>query len=409
MKTNFILTLAAALALLTSPGCKKPDEGVLPPVSKTPAVTCVQGEAGSVLRGEAVQVNITNIAETTEVTVKFGKEKTLTQKGPGIVSYAFTTEGLKTVSVTMEPAEVAKTSWKITVEKLETLQSLAQRLRLDPKLCLVMCHRANSSDWSIPENSLPAIEKCVADKIDIVENDVYTTKDGFLVVSHDGNINRETTGSGEIKNLTLAQIKSVNLKDRNGKATEYKMLTLDEYLDACKGRIYVNIDIGDRIASVTEVVQTVARKGMTQQVLVYCNTDAKIKEAFKADPDCNVYCYVTGSQVSALVSGGKEGCVYWTQCGYNPTVPEASASGSVDSSKKPTSASTVASAVAAGTLLSVNAIYTLNTSGFYPRNFTVAQVNDIMKTFPACQCIHVDTGAECRKALKDAGYHVTGE
>ena len=32
-----------------------------------------------------------------------------------------------------------------------------------------------------------------------------------------------------------------------------------------------------------------------------------------------------------------------------------------------------------------------------------------MKTFPACQCIHVDTGAECRKALKDAGYHVTGE
>ena len=141
MKTNFILTLAAALALLSSPGCKKPDEGVLPPVSKTPAVTCVQGEAGSVLRGEAVQVNITNIAETTEVTVKFGKEKTLTQKGPGIVSYAFTTEGLKTVSVTMEPAEVAKTSWKITVEKLETLQSLAQRLRLDPKLCLVMCHR----------------------------------------------------------------------------------------------------------------------------------------------------------------------------------------------------------------------------------------------------------------------------
>lgn len=406
MKSNILLTVL--FALLVSPSCNKGgEEDTLLP--KTPAVSCPQGEAGSVLKGQEVQVNITNIAETTEVTVKFGKEKTLTRTGPGIVSYAFTTDGLKTVSVTMEPAEVAKTSWKITVEKLETLQSLAQRLRQDPKLCLVMCHRANSSDWTIPENSLPAIEKCVADKIDIVENDVYTTKDGFLVVSHDGNINRETTGSGEIKNLTLAQIKSVNLKDRNGKATEYKMLTLDEYLDACKGRIYVNIDIGDRIASVTEVVQTVARKGMTQQVLVYCNTEAKIKEAFKADPDCNVYCYVTGSQVSALVSGGKEGCVYWTQCGYNPTVPEASASGSVDSSKKPTSASTVASAVAAGTLLSVNAIYTLNTNGFYPRNFTVAQVNDIMKVFPACQCIHVDTGAECRKALKDAGYHVTGE
>ena len=356
-----------------------------------------------------MQVNIANISATTEVTVKFGKEKTLTRTGPGLVSYAFTTDGLKTVSVTMVPEEVTKTSWKITVEKLEALQTLAQRLRLDPKLCLVMCHRANSSDFSIPENSLPAIEKCVADKIDIVENDVYTTKDGFLVVSHDSNINRETTGSGEIKNLTLSQIKDVFLKDRNGKATTYKMLTLDEYLDACKGRIYINIDIGDRLVSVPEVVQTVAKKGMTQQVLVYCNTADKINSAYKTDPDCNVYCYVTGSQVSALVAGGKEGNIYWTQCGWNPTTPEASRTGAVDSSKQPTSASTVANAVALGTLLSVNAIYTLNTAQLYPTNFTVAQVNDIMKTFPACQCIHVDTGKEARAALISAGYHVLNE
>jgi len=406
MKSNILLTVL--FALLLSPSCDKggEEDTVLP---KTPAVSCPQGETGTVLKGETVQVNITNIAETTEVTVKFGKEKTLTRTGPGIVSYAFTTDGLKTVSVTMEPAEVVKTSWKITVEKLETLQSLAQRLRQDPKLCLVMCHRANSSDWSIPENSLPAIEKCVADKIDIVENDVYTTKDGVLVVSHDATINRETTGSGEIKNLTLAQIKAVNLKDRNGKATNYKMLTLDEFLDACKGRIYINIDIGDRNASVPEVVQAVARKGMTQQVLVYCNTAEKIRAAYRTDPDCNVYTYVTAAQVAALVEGGKEGNLYWTQCGYNPTVPEAAANGVVDQSKKPTSASTVANAVAAGTLLSVNAIYTLNTSGFYAKDFTVAQVNDIMKTFPACQCIHVDTGAEARKALHDAGYHLREE
>ena len=396
------LACAVCCLLVTAFSCGKDPEGQGgEPI--VPAVTCPQ-DGATILRGVKVSVNVANIGADTEVTVKFGREETLTRTGPGLVSYAFKNAGLKTISVTMKPAEMEKQTFRVTIENLETLQALGQRLRADKDLILVMTHRANSSDFSIPENSLPAIEKCIADKIDIVENDLYTTKDGYLVVSHDSGLSRETNGSGEIKDKTLAQIKELSLKDRTGKVTDYKMLTFDEYLDACKGRIYINVDLGDRLASIPDVVAAIARKGMTDQVLVYCNTAAKVTSAFAANPECNVYSWV--GDAATLVDKGLPDHLYWTQCGWNPTTAEASRDGKVNPDKQPTSRTTVANAVNAGTLLSVNAIYTLNTAQFWPQDFKVAQVNDIRATFPACQCIHVDTGIEARRAIQAAGYHL---
>ncbi|MBR6886599.1 MAG: glycerophosphodiester phosphodiesterase family protein [Bacteroidales bacterium] len=395
---NHILLLAAVV--LAASACTKGND----PTGEedlSPGVVCHQAVSGSALKGEKITVSLLNLSPETEVTVKFGKEKTVTHKGSGVVSYAFEQYGSKTITVTMVPEEVEKQTFKVYVEKLEALQVVAKKLKENPKLCLVMAHRGNSSDFSIPENSLPAIEKCVADKVDIFEMDLFTTKDGVLVVSHDSDLGRETTGSGSIKSKTLEQIKSYNLKDRNGNATSEKMLTFDEFLDACKGRIYINVDIGDRDVNIPEAVKAVYRKGMTQQVLFYCNTQEKIRAALSTNPDCNAYSWV--SQAQYLVDNGNADYLYFTQCGWNPTTAAASANGKVDSGKQPTSASTVASAVNAGTILTVNAIYTLNTAQLYPRNFTQAQVEDIYKVFPATSCIHVDTPAEARAALLAAG------
>ena len=400
MRLKMIPAVLCCLFLMAS-SCQKNNEKQ---EEKLPPSVVFSQDGQTILRGTSVSVSVSNISDNTEVTVKFGKETTLTRKGSGLVTYAFENAGLKTITVTMEPSEVEKKTFRVTVENLMSLQALGQRLREDRDLILVMTHRANSSDFSIPENSKLAVEKCIKDKVDIVENDLYTTKDGYLVVSHDSGLGRETNGSGEIKDKTLAQIKELRLKDRNGKVTDQQMLTFDEYLDLCKGRIYINVDLGDRIASIPDVVTTIAKHGMTEQVLVYCNTAEKIKAAYATNPACEVYSWV--SNAATLVDSGLPEHLYWTQCGWNPTKDEYSASGKMDSSKKPTSASTVAAAVSAGTLLSVNAIWTLNTSGYYPRNFTAAQVQGIRETFPACQCIHADVGLETRKAIAAAGYHL---
>ncbi|MCR4565682.1 MAG: glycerophosphodiester phosphodiesterase family protein [Bacteroidales bacterium] len=385
------------LALTSLISCEKEED-----LDTTPRVTCVAGAAGTAMLGETVTVNASNISAETEVTVKFGREKTLTRKGPGTLSYAFVNAGLKSIRVTTSPEEVQKTVWLVEVQALESIQTVAERLKANPDLCLVMCHRANTSTWTIAENSLSAINKCIEEKVDILENDVYTTKDGVLVVSHDGDIGRETTGSGQIKNLTLAQIKSYYLKDRNGNQTADKMLTFDEYLDACKGQIYINVDIGDRDASVTAVVNAITRKGMTQQCLIYCNTVDKIKEAYKANPEANVYTSTGTTVRNAMLEGGLPGHYYFTQCSYYPQSSSTSASGS-PSSEGCTSSSSVAESAAAGAITTVNAIYTMDTKTFYPKNFTKAQVEEIYKYFPSCQCIHADVGAETRAALLAAG------
>ena len=390
-----LLLLVAGIAACSKQSGSETDE---------PKIVCAQSGA-NILLGEKVTVNVVNIDPATEVSVKFGSETTLTRTGAGVVSYAFKKSGTKTITVTMSPEQIGKTQFKLYVEKLCDLQTLAKNLKADPNLCLVMTHRANSSDWSIPENSLPAIEKSIADGVDILENDVYTTKDGVLVVSHDSNISRETNGSGEIKNLTLSQIKSYCLKDRNGKVTSEKMLTLDEYLDACKGRVYINIDIGDRDAKVSDVVSAVGKKGMTGQCLIYCNNADKIRTAFQTNPASNVYTWC--SVADELVKYQYEDYLYFSQCGWNPTTAAASRTGKVDSSKQPTSSSSVAKAINAGTIITVNAIYTMNTGQFWPYDFKTEQLKDIFTVYPTCQCIHVDTGKEARAALVAYGKHVT--
>lgn len=383
---RLICLLAAAVMLL--PACKNGGGDIV----LKPTVACPQSRADRVVKGERVAVSILNISANTEVTVKFGKEKTVTQKGPGVLYHAFEAIGRKTITVTMEPAEVEKQTFYVMVEDgILPLQRVAQMLVDDPLLCLVMAHRGNSSDWSIPENSEAAIEKCVADKVDIMEMDLYTTKDGVLVVSHDSNISRVTGYNREIKNLTLAEIKQYSVRDRNNKPTTYKILTFDELLDLCKDRIYVNVDIGDRDANVQDVVEAVARKGMTQQVLIYCNSNAKALAALKTNPECNVYT-PTGSNATYLVENGTKDFKYFTQCTYPSTGDSA-----------------VNTAVAAGTILTVNAIYTLNNTLFPAHGFTKALVDDIYKKWPATRCIHVDTGKEARAALKEAGKHVMND
>ena len=106
---------------------------------------------------------------------------------------------------------------------------------------LVVAHRGN---WrsDAPENSLAAIEESIKMKVDIVELDVWKTKDGHLVLMHDDTVDRTTNGKGKISDMTLSEIKSLYLKDKDGNLTEHRVPTLEEGLNKAKGRIMINLD-----------------------------------------------------------------------------------------------------------------------------------------------------------------------
>lgn len=119
-----------------------------------------------------------------------------------------------------------------------------------------------------PENSVLALEHCVALGVDMMETDIRETKDGYLVMVHDDSVDRTTTGTGKVAELTLAQIKALRLRQNEGgreaPVTEAQVPTLDEMLALAKGRITLNLDVKDAIYP--QVIAAVRAAGAQERV-----------------------------------------------------------------------------------------------------------------------------------------------
>ena len=98
---------------------------------------------------------------------------------------------------------------------------------------LFAAHRGGSLLW--PENSLLAFKNALALGADFIEFDVHLSKDGEVVVIHDPTLDRTTTGSGPVKDRTVAELKAVRLKDKTGAVTEETVSTLDEVAAVAAG------------------------------------------------------------------------------------------------------------------------------------------------------------------------------
>lgn len=114
-----------------------------------------------------------------------------------------------------------------------------------PDYYIVAAHRGYWKD--VPENSKAAYDLTVASGADMVELDTRLTKDDTLVAFHDECLDRITTGSGKLRDMTWAQVQQLNLKDRFGKTTNFKMVSIREALLYLKGRAIVNLDLKERI------------------------------------------------------------------------------------------------------------------------------------------------------------------
>lgn len=107
----------------------------------------------------------------------------------------------------------------------------------------ISAHRARSSDDQ-PENSVAAIEATGrAIPGAIVEVDVALTADGRLVLMHDLTLDRTTTGSGRLADLTFDQVQATRLIAMDGTVTTAPPPTLAEALEAADGvRAIVSLD-----------------------------------------------------------------------------------------------------------------------------------------------------------------------
>jgi glycerophosphoryl diester phosphodiesterase len=112
-----------------------------------------------------------------------------------------------------------------------------------PPSVQVASHRG---DWrNYADNSLEGIESCIQMGVDIVEIDVATTRDGYLVLMHDRTLDRTTNGRGAVSDFTLEEIRHLRLRNGLGRVTNFHIPTFEEAMRLAKGRIRVNVDKGD--------------------------------------------------------------------------------------------------------------------------------------------------------------------
>ena len=82
---------------------------------------------------------------------------------------------------------------------------------------LVAAHRGNSKYF--PENTLSSFKSALTLDVDMVETDIHMTKDGELVLMHDHTVDRTTDGTGEVRSLTLAEIKKLDAAAGRGSSS----------------------------------------------------------------------------------------------------------------------------------------------------------------------------------------------
>ncbi|MBD2864832.1 glycerophosphodiester phosphodiesterase family protein [Paenibacillus oceani] len=88
-----------------------------------------------------------------------------------------------------------------------------------------------------PENTLEGAVLAYEKGADIVENDIYITKDDKVVIMHDTTLDRTTNGTGSIENYTLAELKQLLAnKQFPEQYPDARIPTLEEYFQEFKGK-----------------------------------------------------------------------------------------------------------------------------------------------------------------------------
>ena len=124
-----------------------------------------------------------------------------------------------------------------------------------------IAHRGASGRGHSPENTLSAFKEAISIGSECVECDVHCTKDGQVIVIHDGTLNRTTNKKGAVAEMTLEEV---------------------EQADA--GSWFSNSFVGERIPTLRELLELTKEKVITVIEIKPENiTDKVVQEVEKAD------------------------------------------------------------------------------------------------------------------------------
>jgi glycerophosphoryl diester phosphodiesterase len=122
------------------------------------------------------------------------------------------------------------------------------------------------------ENAIETFEHTVSQVPALLEIDIARTKDHQLILMHDDTLDRTTTGSGEVRAHTLAQIQALQLEDETGAALDARAPTLRQALDWANGKTILELDV-KRGVSYEDVLAVVREAGALNRVVFITYSD----------------------------------------------------------------------------------------------------------------------------------------
>ncbi|MHA1752825.1 MAG: glycerophosphodiester phosphodiesterase [Candidatus Helarchaeota archaeon] len=140
---------------------------------------------------------------------------------------------------------------------------------------IIIAHRG-ASGYEL-ENSYAAFEKAIKLKADMIETDIHETYDGYLILMHDGKIDRTTFGSGKIKKLTIQQIKNVKMKNND------PIPVLDDVLKKYNKKIGFNLEIKSKNIE-TKISDIIVKYELIDSILISCFSYKTLKKLRLINP-----------------------------------------------------------------------------------------------------------------------------
>ncbi|OGE81307.1 MAG: hypothetical protein A2826_01985 [Candidatus Doudnabacteria bacterium RIFCSPHIGHO2_01_FULL_43_23] len=134
------------------------------------------------------------------------------------------------------------------------------------------------------ENTLASFQKAIKIGCDGTELDVHLTRDNIPVVIHDSTVDRVTSGSGIVSQMSLEEIKKLDCKDKQ------KIPTLQEVIDLCREKINLKIELKADVA-VRQVAEALKQNNIVPGTSVLSFDKGTLKEIRKILPDLTL-CYL---------------------------------------------------------------------------------------------------------------------
>ncbi len=135
---------------------------------------------------------------------------------------------------------------------------------------VLFAHRGASAH--APENTLAAFELALEQGTDAIELDAKLSADGHVVVIHDATVNRTTGARGRVKDMTLADLRSLDAGSFfSEKFKGEKIPTLEEVFESVGKRTFINVELTNydspRDHLVESVCMLVKKFGLQKRVL----------------------------------------------------------------------------------------------------------------------------------------------